>query len=173
VINPAPLFIDDTAGATAGHIRACLRRLVNESGPVDAVVVDYLGKMRAPGSASRNEEVGQISSDLKNVAMDFNCVVFALSQLSRAVEQRPDKRPMMSDLRDSGSLEQDADGILFLFRPEYYFGVTDKNGNSLEGRAEVIIGKWRDGETGSVPVAYEKEYTRFENLGPRLHQEVA
>lgn len=169
-INTAPLFIDDTAGVTSAHMRAALRRLVHDGGPIDAVVVDYLGKMRGrPGSGdmSRNELVGEFSGDLKDIAMDFNCVMFALSQLSRAVEQRTDKRPMMSDLRDSGSLEQDADGILFLYRPEYYFGATDSKGNSLEGKAEVIIGKWRDGETGGVQVLYEKEYTRFIDAYPR------
>lgn len=163
-INTAPLFIDDTPGATCGHARAALRRLVNEHGPIDVVVFDYLQKMRAAaGKTNRNEEVGEISGELKDLAMEFNCVVFALSQLNRAVEQRPDKRPIMSDLRDSGSLEQDADGILMLYRPEYYFGTQDKKGNNIEGKAEVIIGKWRDGETGSVWVTYAKEYTRFEN----------
>lgn len=168
-INTAPLFVDDTAGATCQHLRASLRRLVNEGGPVDVVVVDFLGKMRVPGANSRNEEVGQISAELKDVAMDFDCVVFALSQLNRAVEQRPDKKPMMSDLRDSGSLEQDADGVLLLFRPEYYFGATDKKGNSLEGKAEVIVGKWRDGETGTVHVVYEKEFTKFSDAYPRAY----
>lgn len=170
-INTAPLFIDDTAGATASHIRAALRRLVSDRGPVDVVVVDYLGKMRAPvgrTDRTRNDIVGEISAELKDIAMDFNCVVFALSQLSRAVEQRPDKRPMMSDLRDSGSLEQDADGILLLYRPEYYHGPTDKQGNSLEGRAEILVGKWRDGETGTVVVRYEKEITRFSDAYPRI-----
>jgi replicative DNA helicase len=169
-LNTAPLFIDDTAGATASYMRASLRRMVSDGGPLDAVVVDYLGKMRPSGGVerTRNEIVGEISAELKDIAMDFNCVMFALSQLSRAVEARPDKRPMMSDLRDSGSLEQDADLILFLFRPEYYFGPTDKGGNSLEGKAEVMIGKCRDGETGSVQVVYEKEFTRFANAYPRI-----
>ena len=122
-----------------------------------------------------NHELGEITGDLKALGVEMNAPVLLLSQLSRAVEARPDKRPMMSDLRDSGEIEQDADTVLLLYRPEYYFGPTMKVGEgkgksevvSIEGKAELLVSKQRNGETGSVPLHFHKEFTRFESISGR------
>jgi replicative DNA helicase len=168
-LNTAPIYIDDTPAISVLEMRAKARRLKADRPDLELVVVDYLQLMR--GSASRSEnrqqEVSEISRGLKALAKELNVPVVALSQLSRAVESRPDKRPMMSDLRESGAIEQDADLITFLYRPEYYFGPTDKDGNSLEGRAELIVAKQRNGATGVVNLMFFKEFTRFESYSPR------
>jgi replicative DNA helicase len=133
------------------------------------IIVDYLQLMTGGGKVeNRQQEVSEISRNLKALAKELEVPVVALSQLSRAVESRPDKRPMMSDLRESGAIEQDADVIMFLFRPEYYHGPVDKEGNSIEGRAEVIIGKQRNGAVGTIPLMFLKEFTRFENFSGRM-----
>jgi len=168
-LNTAPIYIDDTPAISVLEMRAKARRLKADRQDLELVVVDYLQLMRGSSSKSENrqQEVSEISRGLKALAKELNVPVVALSQLSRAVESRPDKRPMMSDLRESGAIEQDADLITFLYRPEYYFGPTDKDGNSLEGRAELIVAKQRNGATGTVNLMFFKEYTRFESFSKR------
>lgn len=160
----APIFVDDSPAQTVLEIRAKARRLKAEH-QVGLIVIDYLQLMQGPAKAeSREREISHISRSLKSLAKELNIPVIALSQLNRAVEARPDKRPQLSDLRESGSIEQDADVVIFLNRPEYYGIMKDDNGDSLEGVAEVIIGKQRNGPTGTVKLAFIKDYARFENL---------
>ncbi len=156
------LHIDETAGLTASELRANARRLARQCGKLGLIVVDYLQLMS--GSSGDNEnratELGEISRGLKMLAKELGCPVIALSQLNRSVEQRPDKRPMMSDLRESGAIEQDADIIMFIYRDEYYNKETTKE----PGVAEIIIAKQRNGPTGTVKLAFQRHLTRFENL---------
>jgi replicative DNA helicase len=167
-LNTAPIYIDDTPGISVLEMRAKARRLKSDRDDLSMIIVDYLQLMVGAGKTeSRQQEVSEISRGLKALAKELDIPVVALSQLSRAVESRPDKRPMMSDLRESGAIEQDADVIMFLYRPEYYFGPVDKEGNSLEGKAELIIGKQRNGATGSVPLYFRKEFTLFESMTHR------
>jgi replicative DNA helicase len=167
-LNTAPIYIDDSPGISVLEMRAKARRLKADRPDLSLVIVDYLQLMQGRGKTeNRQQEVSEISRGLKALAKELDLPVVALSQLSRAVEQRPDKRPMMSDLRESGAIEQDADLIMFLYRPEYYYGPVDKEGNSLEGRAELIIGKQRNGATGKVDLMFLKEFTRFESFSPR------
>ncbi|HEX3868780.1 MAG TPA: replicative DNA helicase [Gemmatimonadaceae bacterium] len=169
ILSSAPVWIDDTPGMTLLEMRSKARRLKADSG-IGLVIVDYLQLMQGPSnSESRQQEVSQISRGLKALAKELNVPVVALSQLSRAPEQRTgdNKRPQLSDLRESGAIEQDADLIMFLYRQEFYDGPTDKDGNSLEGKAEVIIGKQRNGPTGMVNLFFQKQFTRFENLTGR------
>ena len=161
----SPLFIDDTPAQTVLEIRAKARRLKAEKN-IGMIVIDYLQLMQGPSnSESREREISHISRSLKSLAKELNIPVVALAQLNRAVETRNDKRPQLSDLRESGSIEQDADVVLFLNRPEYY-GIKNfmDDGTSTEGVAEVIIGKQRNGPTGDIRLAFIKEYARFENL---------
>ena len=170
LLNTAPIFIDDTAGITVLEMRAKARRLKADRNDLAMIIVDYLQLMQGNSggkSENRQQEVSEISRGLKALAKELDVPVVAISQLSRAVESRPDKRPMMSDLRESGAIEQDADVIMFLYRPEYYYGPTDKDGNSLEGKAEVIIGKQRNGATGIVNMMFHKQFTRFESYTRR------
>jgi replicative DNA helicase len=169
ILSSAPVWIDDTPGMTLLEMRSKARRLKTDSG-VGLVVVDYLQLMQGPAnSESRQQEVSQISRGLKALAKELNVPVIALSQLSRAPEQRTgdNKRPQLSDLRESGAIEQDADLIMFLYRQEFYDGPVDKDGNSLEGKAEVIVGKQRNGPTGIVNLFFQKQFTRFENFTQR------
>jgi replicative DNA helicase len=171
-LNTAPIYIDDTPGISVLEMRAKARRLKSDRADLAMIVVDYLQLMVSHGkSESRQQEVSEISRGLKALAKELEIPVVALSQLSRAVESRPDKRPMMSDLRESGAIEQDADVIMFLYRPEYYFGPTDKEGNSIEGKAELIIGKQRNGATGNVPLFFRKEFTLFESVSHNPREE--
>ena len=169
ILSSAPVWIDDTPGMTLLEMRSKARRLKADVG-IGLVVVDYLQLMQGPvNSESRQQEVSQISRGLKALAKELNVPVVALSQLSRAPEQRTgdNKRPQLSDLRESGAIEQDADLIMFLYRQEFYDGPVDKDGNSLEGKAEVIVGKQRNGPTGVVNLFFHKQYTRFESYSQR------
>jgi len=160
----APIYVDDTPSQSILEIRAKARRLKVEKN-IGIIMIDYLQLMTGPAKAeSREREISQISRSLKALAKELNIPVIALAQLNRAVESRNDKRPQLSDLRESGSIEQDADVVLFLNRPEIYGIMKDENGNSNEGVAEVIIGKQRNGPIGDVRLAFIKEYARFENL---------
>jgi replicative DNA helicase len=156
------LHIDETAGLTASELRANARRLARQCGKLGLIVVDYLQLMS--GSAGNDEnratELGEISRGLKMLAKELQCPVIALSQLNRSVETRPDKRPMMSDLRESGAIEQDADIIMFIYRDEYY----TKDACKEPGVAEILIAKQRNGPTGMVKLAFLRQLTRFENL---------
>jgi replicative DNA helicase len=160
----APVYVDDTPAQSILEIRAKARRLKVEKN-IGLIIIDYLQLMTGPAKVeSREREISHISRSLKALAKELNIPVIALAQLNRAVEARTDKRPQLSDLRESGSIEQDADVVLFLNRPEYYGILRDENGNSNEGVAEVIVGKQRNGPIGDVRLAFIKEYARFENL---------
>jgi replicative DNA helicase len=168
ILSTAPIWIDDTPGITLLEIRSKARRLKADNN-IGMVIVDYLQLIQGPtDSESRQQEISQISRSLKALAKELKVPVVALSQLSRAPEQRSgDHRPQLSDLRESGAIEQDADLVMFVYRQEMYDGPTDKDGNSIEGRAEVIIGKQRNGPTGVVNLFFHKAYTRFESYSPR------
>jgi len=163
------MYIDDTPGITLAEMRAKARRLRQQQGRLDLIVIDYLQLMTGSVSANqrtfenRTQEVSAISRGLKALAKEMKVPVVALSQLSRASEQRGgDKKPLLSDLRESGSIEQDADVVCFIHREEYY----DRENEDVKGKAEIIIAKQRNGPTGSVHLAYLSDYTRFENLQP-------
>ena len=165
----APVWIDDTAGITLMEMRAKVRRLASRlnaqnEAPLSLVVVDYLQLMigQRTRAENRQQEIAEISRGLKVLARDLNIPVVAVAQLSRAVEQRHDKRPLLSDLRDSGSIEQDADMVMFLYRDEYYNPDSDD-----KGIAEIIIGKHRNGPTGKVQLAWLEQYTKFASLARR------
>ena len=168
ILSSAPIWIDDAAGITLLEIRSKARRLKADS-DIGMVVVDYLQLIQGPASSeSRQQEISQISRSLKALAKELSVPVIALSQLSRAPEQRAgDHRPQLSDLRESGAIEQDADLVMFIYRQEVYDGPVDKDGNSLEGRAEIIIGKQRNGPIGTANLFFHKSYTRFENYTSR------
>jgi replicative DNA helicase len=173
-LTTAPIFIDDTPGISVLEMRAKARRLKADRPDLGLIVVDYLQLMIGNRKTeNRQQEVADISRGLKALAKELDLPVIALSQLSRAVEQRPDKRPLMSDLRESGAIEQDADVIMFLYRPEYYQNVREqmeKEGKNVEGMAEVIVGKQRNGGTGNLFLSFRKEYTLFENYSNRDDQ---
>lgn len=165
-MSQAKIFIDDTASISVMEMRAKTRRLKLEHG-LDLVIVDYLQLMQGRGRFdNRTQEISNISRSLKGLAKELNVPVVALSQLSRATESRGGHRPQLSDLRESGALEQDADLVVFIFREEEYNATPDNR-----GVAELVIGKQRNGPTGSIKMAFIKEYTRFENLEWR-HDEV-
>jgi len=170
-LNTAPIWIDDSAGSTVLDMRAKARRLKSES-DLEMLVVDYLQLMTGTRrTESRVQEVSDISRGLKALARELGVPVVALSQLSRAPEQRTDRRPQLSDLRESGSIEQDADIVMFLYRPEYYFGPVDKDGNNIEGKSELIVAKQRNGPTGVVNLYFHKAYTRFDSVARETPEE--
>src|SRR6201990_2978394 len=167
-LEQAPLIIDDTPALNIFEFRAKCRRLKSQH-DIQLIIIDYLqlmqGKSDGKGGGNREQEIGSISRALKSVAKELNVPVIALSQLSRAVESRPgaNKRPMLSDLRESGSIEQDADMVLFLYRPEYYGFTEDENGTPTEGLAEVIVAKHRNGDTADIVLKFNKDTTGFTN----------
>jgi len=156
------LHIDETAGLRTSELRANARRLARQCGQLGLIVVDYLQLMSGSAGSDENRatELGEISRGLKMLAKELKCPVIALSQLNRSVEQRPDKRPMMSDLRESGAIEQDADIIMFIYRDEYY----TKDACKEPGVAEIIIAKQRNGPTGVIKLAFLRAITKFESL---------
>jgi len=176
-LEAAPLFIDDTPALPISQLAARARRLKRTHG-LDALFVDYLQLVRGTGrSENRVNEISEITMGLKAIAKELDIPVIALSQLSRQVENREDKRPQLSDLRESGSIEQDADVVMFVFREEYYkerekpgdhelekMGIWQEEMERLHGKAEVVIGKQRHGPIGTVELSFEGQFTRFGNL---------
>ncbi len=159
LLTDCPLFVDDAAALTPNEIRARARRVAREHGPLGMILVDYLQLMQVPGTVeNRAGEISEISRSLKAIAKEFDCPLVAGSQLNRGLEQRPDKRPIMSDLRESGAIEQDADVIMAIYRDEVYHEDAEK------GVAEIIILKQRNGPIGKKKLAFVGQYTKFEDL---------
>jgi replicative DNA helicase len=168
-IEDAGIFIDDTPALTVLDLKAKARRLKRQRN-IDMIIIDYLQLMRADEgnkklAGNREQEISYISRSLKSLAKELDIPVIALAQLSRAVEQRQDKRPMLSDLRESGSIEQDADLVTFIYRPEYYGITQDEEGNDNEGLTELIIRKHRNGSPGTVNLKFVKHYGKFTDWG--------
>lgn len=165
-LEQAPLYIDDTPAISIFELRAKTRRL-KQKYDIQAVVIDYLQLMTGPSNSggSREQEVSSISRSLKSIAKELNIPIIALSQLNRSVEMRSgNKRPQLSDLRESGAIEQDADLVIFIHRPEYYGLDVDNDGNSLKGIAEIIVAKHRNGATGDVQLKFIREFAKFTDL---------
>jgi replicative DNA helicase len=159
LLNDKPLFVDDSAALSPNEIRSRARRVAREFGPLGMIVVDYLQLMQVPGAnENRAGEISEISRSLKAIAKDFQCPLIAGSQLNRSLESRPDKRPIMSDLRESGAIEQDADVIMAVYRDEVYHEDAEK------GLAEIIILKQRNGPIGRKKLAFVGQFTKFEDL---------
>ena len=162
LLHKSKIFIDETASLSPAELRARARRLKREH-DIGLIIVDYLQLMAVPGSSeNRATEIAEISRSLKAIAKELHLPVIAISQLNRALEQRPDKRPLMADLRESGSIEQDADLIIFIYRDEVY----NKDQEDNKGKAEIIIGKHRNGPTGKVDLAFQGQWLRFVNFAP-------
>jgi replicative DNA helicase len=162
----SPMFIDDTPALTVLELRAKSRRLKNEH-DIGMIVIDYLQLMSSPKTMeSREREISTISRSLKALAKELNIPIVALSQLNRQVEGRTDKRPMLSDLRESGAIEQDADVVMFIHRPEVYGILAYDDDTPTEGTAEILIGKQRNGPIGDIRVAFHRQWAMFENLAP-------
>ncbi len=158
LLSSSKVFIDDTPALSPMEVRARCRRLQRQHG-LDLVVIDYLQLMQVKGAENRVNEISEISRSLKGLAKELDVPVVALSQLNRSLEQRPNKRPVMSDLRESGAIEQDADLIVFIYRDEVYH-----EDSKDKGKAEIILGKHRHGSTGMVPLTFLGEFTKFENF---------
>src|ERR1700743_442886 len=181
-LQSLPLYVDETGGLSISQLTARARRLKRQKG-LDMIVVDYIQLLQGSGKRSDNrvQEVTEITTSLKALAKDLNVPIIALSQLSRQVESRDDKRPQLSDLRESGSIEQDADVVMFVYREEYYLANKEARIGTPEyekwqldmslvhGKAEVIIGKQRHGPTGTVELSFEGQFTRFSDLAQDSH----
>lgn len=167
ILSAAPIFIDDTPALTPSELRARVRRLKREQGDLGLVMIDYIQLMQGSTGSRENRatEISEISRNLKSLAKEMQVPVVALSQLNRSLEQRPDKRPIMSDLRESGAIEQDADIIMFIYRDEVYNEGTTED----KGIAEVIIGKQRNGPIGTVKLTFRGEFVRFDDLAPEYY----
>jgi replicative DNA helicase len=166
-LSQAPIFIDDTPALTALEMKAKARRLKAEH-KLGLIIVDYLQLMRGKGgSDNREQEISDISRSLKALAKELNLPIVALSQLNRRVEDRPNKRPQLADLRESGAIEQDADVIAFIYRDELYNRSED---NPNKGTAEIMVGKQRNGPTGDIKLTFVDKYTRFESYSPRVEE---
>ena len=164
-LHAAPLYIDDTAGVSVSDIRAKCRRLKMKHPDLGLILIDYLQLIEDRSSNDRNQQISSISRGLKSLARELDVPIIALSQLSRKVEDRTDKRPMLSDLRESGAIEQDADVVMFIFREEYY----DKENPELKNKAQIIIAKQRNGPTGSFELIFQGSTTKFKNkVNPNL-----
>jgi replicative DNA helicase len=160
-LSKAPIYVDDTGSITMMELRSKARRLKSKHPNLGLIIVDYLQLMTSGGVAeNRVQEVSQISRQLKVLARDLETPILAMSQLSRAVEQRTDKRPLLSDLRESGAIEQDADMVMFVYRDEYYNG----DESDQQGLAEVILAKNRNGPTGAEKLAFLKRFAKFADL---------
>lgn len=168
-LHDSKLFIDDSSALTVMELRAKCRRLKTEHG-IRLIMVDYLQIMHAPKAESREREISIISQSLKQIAKELDIPVIALAQLNRAIDSRNDKRPVLSDLRESGSIEQDADVIMFLNRPEVYNKEKYEDGFPTEGTGEIIVGKQRNGPIDTIRVAFVKDFARFENLAYSYEQ---
>ena len=169
ILNEMPIFIDDTPNISVMEIRAKSRKLYQKHGELGLIIIDYLQLMRVPFKSDRRDlEIAEISRSLKALAKELGVPVMALSQLNRMLEQRPDKRPRLSDLRESGALEQDADIVAFIYRDEVY---NKEANNPKKGTAEIIVSKNRNGATGTAYMHFIGQYTRFEELSPDAYQE--
>ncbi|RHW52274.1 replicative DNA helicase [Bombilactobacillus bombi] len=169
ILSRTSMYIDDTPGVKMAEIRAKCRRLAKETGNLGLIIVDYLQLIEGTGQENRQQEVSVISRQLKKLAKELHVPVIALSQLSRGVEQRQDKRPMLSDIRESGSIEQDADVVAFLYRDDYYNdGNEDEDAteDTNAGEVEVIVGKNRSGPRGTVKLLFVKSYNKFAAISP-------
>jgi replicative DNA helicase len=168
LLNQGKMFIDDSSGLTPTELRSRARRIARDHGGISMIMVDYLQLMRVPSlSDNRTLEISEISRSLKALAKELRCPVIALSQLNRGLEQRADKRPINSDLRESGAIEQDADLIMFIYRDEVYH-----EDSADKGIAEIIIGKQRNGPIGKVRLTFQGRYSRFDDYtGATYHGE--
>ncbi len=167
-LTDAPIYIDDTAGCRLTDVRAKCRRLAMEEKDLGLIVIDYLQLMEGSGKEDRMQQISSISRGLKTIARELNVPIIALSQLSRAVESRSDKRPMLSDLRESGAIEQDADIVIFIYRDDYYRREesednVDAKPTGKEGKSEIIIAKHRNGSVGSIELLFQGNITKFKN----------
>lgn len=178
-LSKTKIFIDDTAGIKVTEIRSKLRRLQKKEGQLGLVIIDYLQLIEGTGSEGRQQEVSAISRAIKKMAMEMDVPIIALSQLSRSVEQRQDKRPMLSDIRESGSIEQDADIVAFLYREDYYESANDDDDNPADprdeeqadvGEIEVILEKNRSGARGTARLLFVKSYNKFSNIEYRADE---